>query len=283
MGGDLAGNPVVFGAGKDVALHQVGAVVVRTAGDDAMSGRVSDSGKRLQIGHRRVVNVDRAALAGAFVAKALNHPLHRGFSVLGGLMGGFGRLFTNGIGAALLRSATGKEEDQEKTGRPATHILFRCAGGALPQSCFQQTAEEFPTFHTVSVARRYNLCMFFGTHLLLFSRDAEADRAFFRDVLEVPAVDAGEGWLIFRMPPTEMGIHPAGSSSPAGDDGIAAVSLYLMCRDLGATIGRLAAKGVQCTPPHDAGWGITTAFNLPGGSKIGLYQPRHPVAVETES
>lgn len=124
--------------------------------------------------------------------------------------------------------------------------------------------------------------MFTGLHLLLFSRNAEADRDFFRDVLETPAVDAGEGWLIFRLPPAEMGIHPAASGPAPGEDGIAAASLYLLCRDLAATTEMLAAKGVACSPPHNAGWGIVTAFTLPGGSKVGLYQPRHPLAIKAE-
>lgn len=124
--------------------------------------------------------------------------------------------------------------------------------------------------------------MFFGTHLLLFSRNPDADRAFLRDVLEIQAVDAGEGWLIFRMPPAEMGIHPAESPPAVGEDGIAAASLYLMCRDLPAAVGRLAAKGIACADPRQAGWGTLTSFALPGGSRIGLYQPRHPLAIEAE-
>ncbi|HWE86891.1 MAG TPA: VOC family protein [Terracidiphilus sp.] len=124
--------------------------------------------------------------------------------------------------------------------------------------------------------------MFIGAHFLLFSRNDEADRSFFRDVLEMPAVDAGHGWLIFRMPPAEMGIHPATPDPAPGEDGIAAASLYLMCRDLAATMKNLAAKGVACSPAHDAGWGITTAFVLPGGSRVGVYQPRHRLAIENE-
>lgn len=124
--------------------------------------------------------------------------------------------------------------------------------------------------------------MIFGTHLVLFSRDPEADRAFFRDVLKMPAVDAGEGWLIFRLPPAEMGIHPAGSQPAAGEDGIVTASLYLMCRDLRAVTQELAAHGVACAEPQQAGWGEVTSFHLPGGSKIGLYQPHHPVAIEAE-
>ena len=125
--------------------------------------------------------------------------------------------------------------------------------------------------------------MFLGSHFLLFSRDANADRAFFRDVLEMPAVDAGEGWLIFRLPPAEMGIHPAESSPAAGEDGMAAASIYLLCRDLEATTAALNQKGITCGPIHRAGWGSVTSFPLPGGSKIGLYEPRHPLAIEAES
>lgn len=122
--------------------------------------------------------------------------------------------------------------------------------------------------------------MFFGAHLILFSRNPDADRAFLRDVLEVHAVDAGEGWLIFRLPPAELGVHPAEAPPAAGEDGIAAASLYLMCRDLPAAMSRLADRGAPCAEPYHAGWGSVTSFALPGGSRIGLYQPRHPLAIE---
>ena len=123
--------------------------------------------------------------------------------------------------------------------------------------------------------------MFIGAHFLLFSRDAEADRAFLRDVLEMPAVDAGEGWLIFRLPPAEMGVHP-GVALHDGE-GTAAVTFYLMCRDLTALIAKLESRGVAAGPVHQAGWGSVTSIALPGGSKIGLYQPHHRLAIGAES
>jgi len=127
--------------------------------------------------------------------------------------------------------------------------------------------------------------MIFGTHLLLYSRDAEADRAFFRDVLRFPQVDAGEGWLIFAMPPAEIGVHPAGhnqAESLAGQD-LASATVYLMCDKLDATLEDLDVMGVEHTAIAQAGWGMTTSIRLPGGAHLGLYEPRHPVAVRTSS
>ena len=122
--------------------------------------------------------------------------------------------------------------------------------------------------------------MLFGTHLLLYSRDAEADRAFLRDVLEIPAVDAGDGWLIFAMPPAEMGVHPRESQIEHAGTSLAAGTVYLMCRDLQATMERLKTKGVICGAVQEAGWGVVTSISLPGGSSLGLYQPRHPLAID---
>jgi hypothetical protein len=122
--------------------------------------------------------------------------------------------------------------------------------------------------------------MFFGTHLLLYSRDADADRTFLRDVLEIPAVDAGEGWLIFAMPPAEMGVHPGESQIEHAGANLAAGTVYLMCRDLGATIKKLESKGVACAAVQEACWGVVTSIPLPGGSSLGLYEPRHPLAIK---
>jgi catechol 2,3-dioxygenase-like lactoylglutathione lyase family enzyme len=110
-----------------------------------------------------------------------------------------------------------------------------------------------------------------GAHVIIYSRDAEADRAFFRDVLEYPHVDAGGGWLIFKLPPGEVAVHPADKPSH---------ELYLMCDDVNATIEQLAAKGVSCGPVSDQGWGLLTIIRLPGGGELGLYEPRHPKATE---
>jgi hypothetical protein len=110
--------------------------------------------------------------------------------------------------------------------------------------------------------------MISGVHAILYSKDAERLRTFFRDVLEFPAVDAGHGWLIFALPPGEMGVHPT-EDDPKHE-------LYLMSDDVEATIAALAEKGVVCSPVVDAGWGLLTTVTLPDGGSIGLYQPRHP-------
>jgi catechol 2,3-dioxygenase-like lactoylglutathione lyase family enzyme len=114
--------------------------------------------------------------------------------------------------------------------------------------------------------------MITGAHVIVYSRDAEADRAFFRDILEYPNVDAGGGWLIFKLPPAEVAVHPT--------DGAGSHELYLMCDDVTATITHLAAKGVTCGPVSDQGWGLLTTVTLPGGGTLGLYEPRHPKATE---
>jgi hypothetical protein len=113
--------------------------------------------------------------------------------------------------------------------------------------------------------------MIFGAHVIVYSRDASADRAFFRDVLEYPSVDAGHDWLIFTLPPAELAIHPA------GDD--AGHELYLMCNDLQHEIEVLEQKGVRCSEVEEARWGSVTKISLPGGGTVGLYQPRHPLAI----
>jgi catechol 2,3-dioxygenase-like lactoylglutathione lyase family enzyme len=111
-----------------------------------------------------------------------------------------------------------------------------------------------------------------GAHVILHSRDADADRAFFRDVLGYHHVDAGGGWLIFALPAAEVAVHPA--------DGEPAHELFLMCDDVTATIAELSAKGVEFTlPVTEERWGLRTAIRLPGGGEVGLYEPRHPVAI----
>jgi predicted enzyme related to lactoylglutathione lyase len=111
--------------------------------------------------------------------------------------------------------------------------------------------------------------MITGVHAVIFTTDAERDRAFFRDVLEFSSVDAGGGWLIFGLPPAELAAHPA----EQGDKH----ELYLMCDDVEATVADLTAKGVDVTRPiSDEGFGLVTAIQLPGGGELGLYQPRHP-------
>ncbi len=120
-----------------------------------------------------------------------------------------------------------------------------------------------------------------GAHILLYSQDPDADRAFFRDVLELRAVDAGHGWLIFALPPAEAALHPADgepSQLHAGHHLLGAV-LYLMCEDLRETVASLEAKGVRCTEVSEAPWGLKTTIPLPSGGEVGLYQPMHPTAI----
>jgi catechol 2,3-dioxygenase-like lactoylglutathione lyase family enzyme len=111
-----------------------------------------------------------------------------------------------------------------------------------------------------------------GAHVIVHSADPDADRAFFRDVLRYPHVDAGHGWLIFRLPPAEVAIHP--TDAPTGHE------VYLMCDDLEETMTTLRAQGVDFDEVTDARWGRVTRFRLPGGGEVGLYEPRHPRATE---
>jgi predicted enzyme related to lactoylglutathione lyase len=111
--------------------------------------------------------------------------------------------------------------------------------------------------------------MITGVHTIIFTKDADAVRAFLRDVLEFPSVDAGGGWPIFALPPAELAAHPA--------DGAPHHELYLMCDDIHATVRELDGKGVELTRPiSDAGWGLVTAIAMPDGRELGLYEPRHP-------
>jgi len=113
--------------------------------------------------------------------------------------------------------------------------------------------------------------MIFGAHVVIYSKDAAADRAFLRDVLGFSAVDAGGGWLIFALPPAEAAVHP--------DEGDGRHELYFMCTDLAAEISELAKKGISCSEVKEARWGTITHIRLPGGGEVGLYQPKHPTAL----
>jgi hypothetical protein len=110
-----------------------------------------------------------------------------------------------------------------------------------------------------------------GVHILLYSPQAEALRAVLHDALGWKSVDAGEGWLIFALPPAELGVHPAEQ---------AAHELTLMCDDIEATVGELRGKGIEfADEPHSAGFGIAATMVLPGSVRVLLYQPRHPTAI----
>jgi len=120
-----------------------------------------------------------------------------------------------------------------------------------------------------------------GAHVLLYSDNPAADRAFFRDILNFPAVDAGGGWLIFALPPAEAGIHPSDGEKRQlhGGRRLLGSVLYLMCDNLPALMKSLLAKGVSCSPVETEVWGIKTTLQLPSGGEIGLYQPTHPTAL----
>ena len=107
----------------------------------------------------------------------------------------------------------------------------------------------------------------YGAHAIIYSQDAEADRAFFRDVLGYPFEDAGHGWLIFALPPAEVAVHPTESGGKH--------ELYLMCDDVAALVARMEERSVGCEPVQNLGWGLLTHLTLPGGGKLGVYQPRH--------
>ena len=119
-----------------------------------------------------------------------------------------------------------------------------------------------------------------GTHGIIYADDAEAARAFFRDVLGYRYVDAHGGWLIFQLPPAELGIHPAapvaapGQGAPSGHH-----ELFLMCDDIEATVAELTEKGVEFTTPiENQGFGLITRLRVPGAGELGIYEPRHPTA-----
>ncbi len=110
-----------------------------------------------------------------------------------------------------------------------------------------------------------------GAHVIVYSKNAEADRAFFHQVLGFKSVDGGQGWLIFALPPAEAACHPS------AENGVH--ELYFMCDDLKAEMAALMKKGVVCSEVHEERWGSITRMRLPGGGEIGLYQPKHPTAL----
>ncbi|NUT34562.1 MAG: extradiol dioxygenase [Hamadaea sp.] len=117
--------------------------------------------------------------------------------------------------------------------------------------------------------------MIYGLHLLWYSKDPAADRAFLRDVLgwaSIEDADSEPGWLIFKTPPAELGVHPT--------DGDFVAEIYLMCEDVDATAAVLAERGVEVGAIADRGWGRVTTFKLPSGANVGLYQPTHPTALD---
>ena len=113
--------------------------------------------------------------------------------------------------------------------------------------------------------------MIYGIHVIVYSKNADADRAFLRNVLRFQSVDAGHGWLIFALPPAEAAIHPSDESGTQ--------EVYFMCDDLKAEIACLAENNVVCTEIQEARWGSITKMRLPGGGEVGLYQPKHPTGL----
>lgn len=117
--------------------------------------------------------------------------------------------------------------------------------------------------------------MISGAHIVVYTNNPEADRAFFRDVLGFRFVDAGHGWLIFALPPSEAAFHPSEKNGTH--------ELYFLCDDLKLEMESLAEKGVTCSAVHEERWGSITKIGLPGGGEIGLYQPKHPTALSLGS
>jgi hypothetical protein len=133
--------------------------------------------------------------------------------------------------------------------------------------------------------RQYSAVMIAGAHFLLFSKDPEADRAFFKTVLELPSIDLGDGWLLFALPPAELAVHPGDGEfvQMHAEHPMLGAVLYLMCDDLSSVIGLLKSKGVTCGNPVEAEWGISTSVRLPSGGEIGLYQPTHRTIIEART
>ena len=117
--------------------------------------------------------------------------------------------------------------------------------------------------------------MIHGAHVIIHSKDAEADRAFFRDVLKYRFADAGHGWQIFALPPAEVALHPSDENDVH--------ELYLMCRDVHELIAEMKSKGIETTPVHEERWGLLTRVTLPSGSKLGIYQPKHASPLDTRA
>ncbi len=116
--------------------------------------------------------------------------------------------------------------------------------------------------------------MIHGAHVIIHSKDAEADRAFFRDVLKYPFADAGHGWLILALPPAEIAVHPSDENDVH--------EVYLMCDDFCVLIDEMKKQRIECSPVEEQRWGSITRVTLPGGGKLGVYQPKHPSAITAQ-
>lgn len=112
-----------------------------------------------------------------------------------------------------------------------------------------------------------SITMISGTHLLIHSKNAEADKAFFRDILKLTSVDVGRGWLIFGLPPSELAVHPADTNNQH--------EIYLMCDDIEVFVQQMSKEKIACTKIQDQGYGLFVKLTLPGGGKLGVYEPKH--------
>ena len=115
--------------------------------------------------------------------------------------------------------------------------------------------------------------MIHGAHVVIYSKNADADRAFFRDVLKYPSEDAGQGWLIFALPPAEIAVHPSEKNDVH--------EFFFMCDDVQQFMSEMKAKEIECSPVDEQRWGSITRMTLPGGGTIGVYQPKHPSPLES--
>ena|SRR5579863_2896560 len=109
--------------------------------------------------------------------------------------------------------------------------------------------------------------MITGAHTILYSSDPEADKEFFKNILKFPNVDVGHGWLIFGLPPSEFAVHPANESG--------VLEFYLLCDDIHAFVEEMAGQNINCSEIQAQRWGLITQLTLPGGAKLGVYEPRH--------
>lgn len=109
--------------------------------------------------------------------------------------------------------------------------------------------------------------MIIGAHSIIYSKSPDADRAFLRDELKLPCIDVGDGWLIFGLPPAEVAVHPSGKNDVH--------EFYLMCDDVEALVAAMNKRNITCASVQNMGWGLLTQVTLPGGGRLGIYQPRH--------
>jgi GNAT superfamily N-acetyltransferase len=163
------------------------------------------------------------------------------------------------------------ERVMDDSGGVAVPLVRMASRGppCLPQGpCAESPACVWLVAYWGSRSARKEALMIIGAHAIIYSRQPVDDRAFLRDVLGLPSVDAGEGWLIFGLPPSEVAVHPSDKNDVH--------ELYLICRDVTAFVAAMKKREIVCGPVMDRGWGLLTEVTLPGGGTLGVYQPRHP-------